>query len=72
MRLLPELWTRERFAYEGVHWRWDDEITVLPSGMLLRRTAPARLHARKNKERLCKPQMRSRHESLASGTTLCK
>ncbi len=30
LRLLPELWTREKFAYQGRHWHWEDEITVLP------------------------------------------
>lgn len=30
LRLLPDLWSREKFAYHGRHWQWDDEITVLP------------------------------------------
>lgn len=30
LRLLPELWAREKFAYQGHFWQWDDEITVLP------------------------------------------
>lgn len=29
-RLLPELWTREKFAYHGRFFSWDDEITVVP------------------------------------------
>ncbi len=29
-KLLPELWTRERFSYHGRFFDWDDEITVVP------------------------------------------
>jgi alkanesulfonate monooxygenase SsuD/methylene tetrahydromethanopterin reductase-like flavin-dependent oxidoreductase (luciferase family) len=29
-RLLPQLWTKEKFAYHGRFFDWDDEITVVP------------------------------------------
>jgi alkanesulfonate monooxygenase SsuD/methylene tetrahydromethanopterin reductase-like flavin-dependent oxidoreductase (luciferase family) len=29
-RLLPELWTREKFSYRGRFFSWEDEITVVP------------------------------------------
>ncbi|MCU1617894.1 MAG: hypothetical protein JWO98_5434 [Frankiales bacterium] len=29
-RLLPQLWTKEKFSYHGTHFSWDDEITVVP------------------------------------------
>ncbi|MDT4892447.1 MAG: hypothetical protein QOE97_1482 [Pseudonocardiales bacterium] len=29
-RLLPKLWTEEKFAYHGRFFDWDDEITVVP------------------------------------------
>jgi alkanesulfonate monooxygenase SsuD/methylene tetrahydromethanopterin reductase-like flavin-dependent oxidoreductase (luciferase family) len=29
-RLLPQLWTKEKFAYKGRFFSWDDRITVVP------------------------------------------
>ena len=29
-RLLPDLWTKEKFSYHGRFFSWDDEITVVP------------------------------------------
>jgi len=29
-RLLPELWTKEKFTYHGRFFSWDDKITVVP------------------------------------------
>jgi alkanesulfonate monooxygenase SsuD/methylene tetrahydromethanopterin reductase-like flavin-dependent oxidoreductase (luciferase family) len=30
VRLLPKLWASEDFSYQGKHYNWKDEITVLP------------------------------------------
>jgi alkanesulfonate monooxygenase SsuD/methylene tetrahydromethanopterin reductase-like flavin-dependent oxidoreductase (luciferase family) len=29
-RLLPELWTKEKFSYQGRFFSWEDQITVVP------------------------------------------